>query len=116
MSILVVTCISGGSDESAVLNCPHVFHRFEFERVFRRAEGEGGTRNAHPFPSSLLCLPLLTTAPRDWEGGIVINSSPSLSSPKNLASHILNFYSIAPPYITTSVVMETLENAWKVVF
>jgi hypothetical protein len=89
--------LPGGSDGGEVPNCPRVFHRFEFERVFTVALGEGGERNAHPFPSSLLtCFAcLFWLLPHGIGKGNCYHPFPppqpfqSLSLSRNLASHIL---------------------------
>jgi hypothetical protein len=116
--------LSGGSDWYEVPNCPHVFHRFEFERVFTVAEGIGGERNAHPFPSSLLtCFACrFWLLPHGIGKGNCYHPFPpphlfySLSLSRNLASHILRLLDRATLHYYYCGWHGNAWNACKVVF
>lgn len=112
-----VTCFPGvwrrcGSELSA---CVSSFWIWAGLHGSERGRGE---RNAHPFPSSLLTC-RFWLLPHGIGKGELLSSIPSplllhsLSLSWNLASHILKFYSIAPPCITTVVGMVTSETRAK---
>jgi hypothetical protein len=98
LSLLAVTCFTGGSDGRVVRVC-FVVLNLSGSSQQRKGRGREECTSFSPLPG-LLCLPLLTAAPRDREGEL-LSSSPSphfssfsVSLARNLASHILKFCSV----------------------